>query len=387
MKDREQQKAPAWEVVRDTEDRLERVSDLRRRAADLLREAARRQQQAYEYAVSELGLVNGSHAYDLACMSASIDPDLRDGADRRESGGVPAAERSAGAAAEAERPIPVKPDDVLPRTPTATPVHSPSAAPEKSAAPQPATRPAAPPTRTEPVSQFADDPTRLVLHGVEVKRSKAQEANEVVEAARSAAARGHKSNPYSGDRGRNAWRNALFVAALAAHGGDTTDPAVTMAAFSAPAPSTPEGGDAADRDEPFEDDDGTDVLDDETRASAPMTAAVEPAEAPSRPAAAPTFSRSVAYTENPVQTAPVTAAPRPAAVPPFVAQAPRPRAEDVAELHVSRPIAGRTVAHGQASPMPEGLKDVRRIEGDAQAAPVLALKPQIPRPPFLRRDQ
>jgi hypothetical protein len=209
-----------------------------------------------------------------------------------------------------------------------------------------------------------DDPSRLSIYGVEIKRAKIKEADEVVAQAKSAAAQGRKANPYAGQRGRNSWRDALYAAAYAAH-------ALAPMNHAIPAPVS--------------------VL---TAEAAPAKAAIA-MEPPIEPS--PVSPRAVPYTRNAAQSA---TAKRPDEKPtPRVTETPSARKAPTGEaMHRPQPIQGRVVAHGQASPMPDGLKEaVQRMEEKLadpnqseeialSIGPVTALKPLTARrPDFLGR--
>ena len=373
MRERDQQKAPASEVVRNSEDQLQRVATLRRRAADLLVEAARLQQETHDFALAELGPVNGAAAYNLACMSADIDPDMRGAADdvTPPEAAVPVVAEARQVARIAAPPVPV-------------------IEPLAEAVSRSVVVPPVPITATiqrdpVPTRQADDDPSRMVLYGVEVKRSKAAEAAEVVDQAKSAAARRHKHNPYAIDRGRNAWRNALFVAALAAEASGQSEAAVeTQDEVDTEVNTDREAldGTVGPREAVVE----VSVSDPVDSTPHPSSGDVLDDTSEDGPAATDNVvSRAVPYTQNAAQEVPVnrgSAAPS-STPPPFV------RPATVPDLHVSRPITGRVVAHGQASPMPEGLKGIPRADAGKPSTPVTPIKPaaiRTPLPSFLRKD-
>jgi hypothetical protein len=242
----EKTNVPASEVVRIAESLLLRAQGMRSQAADLMAQAVKAQAEAETVAVTNLGEAHGRAAYMLACLTMGIPLET-----------PPAPNTPTITVAP---PLPVEPSPVelavVPQAEVEHPVTVAQAveiAPSQSAPPVVHPRQTAEmrPVETSPASEtktpsisvsvlmtpasedesdgddetaargapLAADPSRLVLYDVEIKRSKLAEANEVVAQAVNAAAQNKKSNPYSGDRGRNAWRNLLFIAALAHHAG------------------------------------------------------------------------------------------------------------------------------------------------------------------------
>jgi hypothetical protein len=253
-----------------------------------------------------------------------------------------------------------------------------------------------------------DDPSRLIRYGVAIKRSKLAEAEEVIDQARRTAAQNRKANPYSDDRGRNAWRNTLFAAVLAAESGpdDEDHPVVLNSAASVVAET--EGvfsaeeiheSDAASTDaSPIEDAfPPHDDLGDEDDAESGDTADEDDVlddNAPQAEPVAPSVvlpSRAVAFTNNPVQSAPkpderAPAPPMGRQASPFSRAVPAP-APSTPEVHVDRPVQNRTVAHGQAVPMPKSLKDaIRKIDGETPSTPTITPPPLRRAPSFVPRS-
>lgn len=63
--------------------------------------------------------------------------------------------------------------------------------------------------------QQPDSSGRISIYGISVPASRVEEAEDVVSAARTAAGRNHKANPYENYRGKNSWCKSLFLAAFA----------------------------------------------------------------------------------------------------------------------------------------------------------------------------
>jgi hypothetical protein len=427
-----QQRTPVSEVIRNSESFIHRVIDIRRRAAELSEQAARLQEEAYLAAVDELGVEDGAMAFGLACRGLGVDPTLRSGFTAPET---PAAVVAVAPAAQppiaVEVQAPVRAAPPAPRQPV---VETPApvavvetvrqAAVERSVAPAP--RPVAS-TISTPATQ--GDPSRVVRYGVEIKRAKLSEAEEVIEQARRTAAQNRKANPYADDRGRNAWRNTLFAAVLsqeAGHSADQDDEAVDDIAAVDIDGTSPAAGvevdvhvdvdgvedasaEEASSDGPDEDDvfvDPSDVIADTNDDHGAdddvldhQSSVVEPAPlpAPSPPPAMP--SRAVVFTNNPVQAArPPQREAEPSAPPvrqtSFSRAAPVP-SPSTPEVHVDRPVQNRTFAHGQAVPMPKSFKEAkealsRKAEDEKPASPTISPAPlRRPPPSFLdnRKDR
>lgn len=372
------------------------------------------QEEAYVSIIEELGDEEGPFAYRLACRSIGVDPAARLQATPSVAPVIapptvtahpaphqvvarPSADPQTVAAVFAPAPVSAPPVRSLPVEPIE---------------PVPYVAPAivrTPEVRPQPVS---DDPSRLERYGVAIKRSKLAEAEEVIEQARRTAAQNRKSNPYSDDRGRNAWRNTLFAAVLSAEGGqgeDDTAPSHVEAVPAIPVslPVDPSRSveveeepvsypDVAETDS-FSDVDVFSSVDDEDNGygdvAAPVSAiAVEPDVLDTAPVTPP--ARSVPYTRNPAQTPPPKD-PAPADVPPFARKVPPfvktepPKQDSTPKVHVSAPVQNRTHAHGQAVPAPPGLtehlKSMQAGQQAAAAGPVTTPKrPPVSTPAFLR---
>lgn len=428
-----QQRTPVSEVIRNSESFVHRVIDIRRRAAELSEQAARLQEEAYLAAVDELGVEDGAMAFGLACRGLGVDPTLRSGFTALETAVVavaPAAQPPV--AVEAQAPVRAAPP--APRQPA---VETPApvtvvetvrqAAVERSVAP--ASRPVASTVSAQATQAPAThgDPSRLVRYGVEIKRAKLAEAEEVIEQARRTAAQNRKANPYADDRGRNAWRNTLFAAVLSQEGhsadqdaaevGDDitavdihrTAPAVGVESHEDVVAAEDVSSEDASYEEPEGDgvhDDPSDVVvginddhdaDDDVLDDQSFVLEPDPQPAPSPPPAMP--SRAVVFTNNPVQSARPPQRDADPSAPPvrqtsFSRAAPVP-SPSTPEVHVDRPVQNRTFAHGQAVPMPKGFKEVkealsRKAEDEKQASPTISPAPlRRPPPSFLdnRKDR
>ncbi|MDW9479046.1 hypothetical protein GOB57_10260 [Sinorhizobium meliloti] len=425
------QKPPVSEVIGNTESFIHRVIDIRRRAAELSEQAARLQEEAYLAAVRDLGTEDGPMAFALACRGLGVDPKLRSG---HAPARIDVAESAPPAVAIAPSTAPVVAAPAAPavRAPAEPPRQTVTSAPGPQVTPAAAQSPAPP---AEPVQATAqaphkttassdhDDPSRLVRYGVTVKRSKLSEAEEVIDQARRTAAQNRKSNPYSEDRGRNAWRNTLFAAVLAAESGnagqvehpargaatiplENTGPSVAIAESEihdsdAAAPEispleeafpylSPEARTEGDNDDPTGDGDAVaivgmseeDVLEDGAPVAEPTAS-----QSPVLP------SRAVTFTDNPVQAAPQpqpegrtpTQPPLSRQPSPFTRAVPDP-ASSTPEVHVDRPVQNRTFAHGQAVPMPKGLKEaIKRIDDEQPSTPTITPPPLRKAPSFIPR--
>lgn len=393
---------PASEVVREAESCLRRVATLRDRAAALLREAEQAQQEAFDLAVRELGDKSGCAAYELACLSLSLDPGARakaqeHPADRSAANDI-ARTPTAPSAAEAveapprERadPRPAKVEDGGAEEAPPSPVTESSDAEDESPVRSRASA-VAPLGR-----QAGQDPTKVVLHGVELPRSKLGEAERVVAEATKAAAQKHKSNPYEGNRGRNAWRDHLFCAVLEAEGAKQS--ADKPAGRSEP----PSDAGPADSDAPHALPEADhDELPDEPQQSETVPAtriarADAPESALSSRTAAPRPSRAVPLTREllprPSRDDPSGDASGTRDVLDDGADAGPSRAEPSpassgSKLHEPKPITGRGFAFGQASPMPAGLKEelARRGSGAAPEPSSQTVKPAAPQRPVFAK--
>ncbi|MCV9965069.1 hypothetical protein OIU34_24535 [Pararhizobium sp. BT-229] len=411
------QKTPVSEVIGNTESFIHRVIDIRRRAAELSEQAARLQEEAYLAAVRDLGTEDGPMAFALACRGLGVDPALRWGFKAPATGSV----EQAPPAATPVAPAVVVPAAVAPVVtphqavaPVSDPAPSRAAAAPRAAAVE---RPAVSAVVTAPVSHQSpsttmaeqDDPSRLIRYGVAIKRSKLAEAEEVIDQARRTAAQNRKANPYSDDRGRNAWRNTLFAAVLAAESGhDDEEPPVVRNSDTPVAADTEawlSEEEIHDSDEvsigtsPVEDafppqaelSDGNDGEDDDTADEDDVLDDSAPHAEPVAPSVV-LPSRAVAFTNNPVQSAPKSDERAPAHPPmgrqtsPFSRAVPAP-APSTPEVHVDRPVQNRTVAHGQAVPMPKSLKDViRKIDGETPSTPTITPPPLRRAPSFVPRS-
>lgn len=426
------QKTPVSEVIGNTESFIHRVIDIRRRAAELSEQAARLQEEAYLAAVRDLGPEDGPMAFSLACRGLGVDPSLRSGVNAP----LAMTEPVVAISAVVVQPVAVQavpaPVTITPQAPSRPSVPTPEQA--ESGAVAPFAAPAAPRVVARPVQApehsvpavpplaEQDDPSRLVRYGVAIKRSKLTEAEEVIDQARRTAAQNRKSNPYSDDRGRNAWRNTLFAAVLSAESGSAEQsapvaeqpviPVADEAIAETAALSEPEIHDVDDatdaspleeafpvQEEPadqdvfedgIEDPNDDDVLDD----APPLAEAAAPATAPVLP------SRAVAFTNNLVQSAPQPAPETRAPAQPPVARQPSPFARAVpaaapspsTEVHVDRPVTNRTFAHGQAVPMPKSLKEaiglketIKKIDDEKPSTPTIAPPPLRKAPSFIPR--
>lgn len=397
---------PVSEVLRNAESQISRANDIRRRAAELYAQAARLQEEAYLDAVAELGEEDGGYTYRLACRSAGVDPADRTGAASpsstvRQSVAPVAAEVVTSPAAVAPPSTAVAPTTALPPVPA---VPSPAHVPVPQAEPVrvvPRAPVSAPPPHVTPAPVQADDPSRLDRYGVLIKRSKLAEAEEVIAQAQRTVAQNRKTNPYSDDRGRNAWRNTLFAAVLAQEAPSHAVPGQALAVV--PESDVPQyeedlgyppsvlsyadDAEASGQVPPHDENPGEppsgilteepedDVLDDELPSrSVPFTR--NPAQADVRePTAQETQSKAPAFMRQP---------------PPFVRPGSETPARKSPEVHVSRPIHNRPVGFGQSVPAPPGLSDtISRLnsgQADQGSAPVTTPRPPTtrPAPPFIR---
>jgi hypothetical protein len=430
------QKTPVSEVIGNTESFIHRVIDIRRRAAELSEQAARLQEEAYSAAIRDLGAEDGQMAFALACRGLGVDPSLRSGFDAPPAVIPTPISTAAIVAANTAVMAPVVAPAVA-LVPVATVALSPVTASLPTSVPaseqmdvrtvQTITQPPATrlvqhlaPSGQTIASTEQDDPSRLVRYGVAIKRSKLAEAQEVIDQALRTAAQNRKSNPYSDDRGRNAWRNTLFSAVLSAQpgGSDQSTSLAQEPVFPAshevvPAPvsvvedkiqdveatevTAQAEESASEHDahvdltvliEEIEDTDNADVLDD----AMPVLEIASPA--PILP------SRAVAFTNNPVQSANQlngeTRAPSPPPLSrqssPFSRSVPSPVSAAVPEVHVDRPVQNRTFAHGQAVPMPRGLKEaislketIKKIDDEPPSTPTITPPPLRKAPSFIPR--
>ncbi len=364
---------PVSEVIRNMESLISRANEIRRRAEVLFAQADLHQEEAYLALLAELGEEDGVVAYRLACRSVGADPQRRTGA----IPGVPATEPTTRPLQIMETLPPVEDPRVLqPVTEAVNTASVPSAV--VTAVEPPAVDPSDdeviyPPI--EPPRPRQADPSRIVLFGVSIKRSKHAEAEEVVEQARRSMAQNRKSNPYADDRGRNAWRNTLFAAVLASE----TSSDVNGSASSAPGSNqvllddrSVTTGDSADIDTGSRgiakeeiasvSSSGEDVLDD----------GIPP-------------SRSVPLTRNPAQK-PAPSVDRVSDVEPdhsaqrFRTPSPFSRPINVPpRVHESVPVHNRPHGFGQSVPLPPGLKDeIARIQSGQQDTPAATVT--TPRP-------
>lgn len=425
-------RTPVSEVVRNSESFIHRVIDIRRRAAELSEQAARLQEEAYLAAVSELGADDGEVAYSLACRGLGVDPSLRTGATPQAPTTVPSSrptiiQEAAPAAPAMEsvvhvQPIQHRPTDPAPKIERAVahpsnemavsrPVEQPRV--DEAAVFSRTSAPAVSSVReTSIASPTHEDPSRLVSYGVPIKRSKIAEAEDVIDQARRTAAQNRKSNPYSDDRGRNAWRNTLFAAVLAAessqavaapspmHDEDSEiiepsrsgEPAmVTEDDFSdveIPLDGDVDGGEHMDTDVINPPADVLDFSSSDDVAGPAGEDVLEDIPTEPVPYRMPPPSRAVTFTNNPVQSSPQSEKPAESAPPPFARQ---PSAfsrgpvekSSVPEVHVDRPVQNRTFAHGQAVPMPKGLKEAinKRADDEQPSSPITSPKPPIRKAP------
>lgn len=421
------QKTPVSEVIGNTESFIHRVIDIRRRAAELSEQAARLQEEAYLAAVRDLGPEDGPMAFALACRGLGVEPSLRSGFAAPVAISTPVSASQVVIAPPVSVQAVPAPLETAPSAPVVA-ARPPAPAPEQPevrvVAPTPAAVTRQPPVHSVPVSPSSvehDDPSRLVRYGVAIKRSKLAEAEEVIDQARRTAAQNRKSNPYSDDRGRNAWRNTLFAAVLSAESGNAEQsapipaqpivsssdeaiaetnllseqeiPDVDDAPEKSPAkeafPAQEESGAQDEPVEGIEESDDDDVLDD-----APPVTEVASAAAPVLP------SRAVAFTNNPVQSAPQpaseTRAPSQPPVPrqpsPFARAVPAPAPSPASDVHVDRPVTNRTFAHGQAVPMPKSLKEainlketIKKIDDEKPSTPTITPPPLRKAPSFIPR--
>jgi hypothetical protein len=406
------QKPPVSEVIGNTESFIHRVIDIRRRAAELSEQAARLQEEAYLAAVRDLGTDDGPMAFALACRGLGVDPALRSGFQSNAIATVEQASAPA-VAAIAITPAPALVEPVLHVAPPAAQAVAPPRA--ESVAPPAAIEPTSDARLVTPQTSLStdhDDPSRLVRYGVAIKRSKLAEAEEVIDQARRTAAQNRKSNPYSDDRGRNAWRNTLFAAVLTAEGGAEGGVAKTVVASEVHLTEVKDGLDASvveTQDFVSESNDGEvtvmtspiDVLPHETDVhvddgASSVDDVLDDASLVTEIASqSPVLSsRAVTFTNNPVQSSPQVEKPAPAPPPmsrqsnPFSRSVPAPAtSRSTPEVHVDRPVQNRTVAHGQAVPMPKSLKDaIRKIDDETPSAPTISPPPFRRAPSFVPRS-
>ncbi|WP_315923064.1 hypothetical protein [Mesorhizobium sp. SP-1A] len=179
---------PASEIIREAEKQLIDAHKMRISAYNLLREAASVEEQARTITIEAMGHENGLIAFEMAKWSMS---------------GVE------GYAVNIDLPA-TKPAEVRPvseqknSAPTAaiTEIGVTRTGTSHKTAPEIKT-----PLRTESTHKEQ-------YFGENVPPARIAEADEIVAQASSYVAQGRKGNPYGSDRGKNAWRKALFTAAF-----------------------------------------------------------------------------------------------------------------------------------------------------------------------------
>lgn len=179
---------PASEIIREAEKQLIDAHKMRISAYNLLREAASVEEQARTITIEAMGHENGLIAFEMAKWSMSgvegyavnIDlPATKPAAVR------PVSEQKNSAPAAATSEVRAMRTDVSHKT--------------------------SPEIKTPPrtVSTHKEQ-----YFGENVPPARIAEADEIVAQASSYVAQGRKGNPYGSDRGKNAWRKALFTAAF-----------------------------------------------------------------------------------------------------------------------------------------------------------------------------
>lgn len=378
-------RVPVSEILHDVEKLLLQAVSVRERMAALEVQAAKWQKDALDFAVESLGETAGRSAYELACRGLGISVADNDAQ-------VKIAEPSPAPAPSSTAPMVVVKEDIVEPVPPASPALS---LPEVgsldgvdaddetsqlaaiSAEPDPLEEETGSSVQTHDLVP-ASDPTRLVLYGVEIRRAKHAEAMEVIELARRTAAQNKKTNPYDGDRGRNAWRNSLFAAVLAELSLPGTDLSLETAAevdveeapeqveTSSPTPAIESGFDPLDEDLHSDENASSPALEEEQKSPIP--------------------SRAVPFTRNPVQSKLEDAGVRamPTTKPSF-SNTPSETTPET-DIHVPKPVVGRVFAHGQASPMPAGLKEaLEKKDAQPKSAPVTPVRTLMSRPSFLKQ--
>lgn len=369
-------KRSASEVIRDTEMILQRVVAERERAAALLKYSNTLQQEAYDLAISALGDVVGTNAYDLACTVLQVDPSERTGDN---SGGHNNA--------SSEWVVTPEKEDFGPKTTSLSETAEEVVKPVNSVS-KPSSIVKKSPSKSTDV-KAAVDGSKLIFYGVEVKRAKKIEAESLIEKAKNAVSQNKKSNPYESDRGRNSWRNHLFQAVLSAESlessneeadEDLTDDADNFGATSEEDIAVVDTSDSNNQS-----DTSSDL---EIDATEPPAIAPDPFDDPVvKP---PSNPRSTPFARSPVRFTPVTTSPPPKDEV-VTGETIEDTSDDVSEdekidIHTVKAVEGRVPAHGQSSPMPEGLaEEIRKRSSPITSSPVAPSRPVIAKPSFLNK--
>lgn len=352
----------------------------RKRALVMLEKSNALQQDAYDLAVKELGPENGSNAYSIACLMLGID------ADKRNQGSDVSSLVVSG---KVDVPSVVV-EDILPDVSVSLPIVS------KPVVKVAESRPIALKTASSDATSLAPatDPSKHTYYGIEVKRSKVSEAMEVIELAKKTVAQNHKHNPYEGDRGRNSWRNHLFQAALADEELNNPPQASQLESVRSDIVEIKDSDDRSnelDTEAIYESELKPEILDpfDDPVVKDSFESSYNPASRP------PTLSRTVPFSRTPVK---ISDEGKDNVFAPPVSQSLKLNSDkiesdkqvtskqDETDIHVVKPVSGRVFAHGQSSPMPEGLSEaIKNKSYGLQPAPITTPKPMISKPSFLKK--
>lgn len=189
---------PASVIVRSAEAAVQRAASLREAARLYLEEADTIEAAARASAVEVLGEELGEAALRMAALTVAA---------------LPVAPQAAPA--------------VLEQTQSPAAVVSAFTPPVAVSHPVPAPSAAAAPSEEVVQPKTSEAPAKIELYGIDVPPSRMQEAAEITAQASAMFSQGRKTNPYASDRGKNAWRKALYKAAwdsLASEAGDLSKP-------------------------------------------------------------------------------------------------------------------------------------------------------------------
>jgi len=190
---------PASEVIRQSESEIGRAAQLREQAKRILEQAASIEREARSSAVIAMGQEKGEAAFRLAVWSVyGNDAALEEQSVANGGAGLPVVVKETSPESAADPHF----DDGNGRIAE----HSGGVSVDGEDAGQ---------TDEKAASTESHHVRRNVFFGVDVPPSRTDEAEEVIEKAKSFISQGRKSNPYGKDRGKNAWRKALFNAVWA----------------------------------------------------------------------------------------------------------------------------------------------------------------------------
>lgn len=168
---------PASEIIKKTEEQLSEAQKKRLAALELLNEAGLIEEQAKAFTVDSMGAENGLMAFELAKWSVSS----------REEVSVPSTGLDV---------LPSKVDEGVEKVDRQV-VEEPSKVVKS--------------TKVKALQSKRDN--RDKYFGANVPSSRVLEAEEILVQVASYVSQGRKGNPFANDRGKNAWRKALFNAA------------------------------------------------------------------------------------------------------------------------------------------------------------------------------